>query len=275
MYLWQDYGIFGVFDPETGWCRPDAAGDEPGGVKGVVCDVIPDGDDMIAWLGVGLHRRAARRLLPLVLAGRAALGERGARATRAGTVRVQHVAAQVDRARRVRAAHVVAFTGIAFAFPNMKGWYAERHARAARRSSLWSRAETRPPSRRRRRGATRSVSTSSPTILEREFPGRAVEYVCQPAGDKRGVYVAWMTRGFSPWTREGGAGNVWVTVDQYTGEILADGTPEDGNVFDQAWDDWSYPLHTGDFGGPVDPDALGPDGPLARWCSGSPGSRCT
>lgn len=24
MYLWQDHGIFGAFDPEHGWCRPDA-----------------------------------------------------------------------------------------------------------------------------------------------------------------------------------------------------------------------------------------------------------
>ena len=53
MYLWQDHGIFGVFDPEDGWCRPDADGAEPGGVRGVVCDVIPDGEDMVAWFGVG------------------------------------------------------------------------------------------------------------------------------------------------------------------------------------------------------------------------------
>ncbi len=38
-------------------------------------------------------------------------------------------------------------------------------------------------------------------------------------------------------------------VDQFTGETIYDGTPEEGNVYDQAWDDWSFPLHTGDFGG--------------------------
>ena len=37
-HLWQDYGLFGAFDPETGWCRPNADGHEPGGAKGVVCD---------------------------------------------------------------------------------------------------------------------------------------------------------------------------------------------------------------------------------------------
>ena len=53
MYLWQDQGIFGVFNPESGWCRLDANGAEPGGIKGVVCDVIPDGMDMVGWFGVG------------------------------------------------------------------------------------------------------------------------------------------------------------------------------------------------------------------------------
>ena len=57
--------------------------------------------------------------------------------------------------------------------------------------------------------------------------------------------------GFDPWTREGGAGNTYVALDQFTGETLYDGTPEEGNAFDQAWDDWSFPLHTGDFGGSV------------------------
>jgi hypothetical protein len=58
-----------------------------------------------------------------------------------------------------------------------------------------------------------------------------------------------VTRGFDPWTREGGAGNTYVMLDQYSGATLYDGTPEDGNVFDQAWDDWSFPVHAGDFGG--------------------------
>jgi uncharacterized iron-regulated membrane protein len=40
-----------------------------------------------------------------------------------------------------------------------------------------------------------------------------------------------------------------MVFDQYSGETLYDGTPGDGNVFDQAWDDYNYPLHTGDFAG--------------------------
>ena len=37
-----------------------------------------------------------------------------------------------------------------------------------------------------------------------------------------------------------------VAIDQYSGDTLFDGKPSDANVFDQAWDDWSFPLHTGD-----------------------------
>jgi uncharacterized iron-regulated membrane protein len=65
------------------------------------------------------------------------------------------------------------------------------------------------------------------------------------------TYSAWVTRGFDPWTREAGAGNVYVAVDQFSGEVVYDGTPEEGNSFDQLWNDWSFPLHTGDFGGPL------------------------
>ena len=70
-----------------------------------------------------------------------------------------------------------------------------------------------------------------------------------PPADETGVYTAWVTRGYSPWTREGGAGNVYVVVDQYSGDVLYDGTPEEGNTFDQPWSDWYFPLHTGDFVG--------------------------
>ena len=63
------------------------------------------------------------------------------------------------------------------------------------------------------------------------------------------MYFAWVTHGFDPWTREGGAGNAYLALDQNTGDTLYDGVPGDGNVFDQAWDDWSFPSHTGDFGG--------------------------
>ena len=101
MSLWQDYGLFGAFDPDTGWCRADVDGVEPGGLEGVVCDVIPDGMDMVGWLAVmfvvvlltgfylwywpGVRRWATALVI-----------KRGPR-----SVRLQSVAAQGDRVRRV------------------------------------------------------------------------------------------------------------------------------------------------------------------------------
>ena len=47
MYLWQDHGIFGV-DAPGGWCeRAD------GGAKRLACTLIPAGEDVVAWLGLG------------------------------------------------------------------------------------------------------------------------------------------------------------------------------------------------------------------------------
>ena len=93
-----------------------------------------------------------------------------------------------------------------------------------------------------------------------------------PPYEEGGTWSAWVSRGFDPWTREGGAGNTWVLVDQFSGEVVYDGSPEDGNVFDQAWDDWSFPLHTGDFLGTATRVVWVFIG-LSRSCSAPPGSR--
>ena len=88
-----------------------------------------------------------------------------------------------------------------------------------------------------------------------------------PWDDETATYSAWVTRGFDPWTREAGAGNVYVAIDQFSGEVVYDGIPGEGNTFDQVWDDWSFPLHTGDFGGTltrVAVDRAGPDADRPR-----------
>jgi uncharacterized iron-regulated membrane protein len=144
---------------------------------------------------------------------------------------------------------VVSFTGIAFAFPALGNWY-DRATPAQSKFTLWT-----PPEEAEASGEAAGREPigldRAAEILTTRFPERRLDYLLTPA-DETGTYSAWMTRGFSPWTREGGAGNVFVVVDQYSGDVLYDGTPEEGNVFDQAWDDWSYPLHTGDvFGTPT------------------------
>ena len=93
MYLWQDHGIFGVFDPESGWCR--AVGrrrTRRRQGRRVRRDPRRHGHGRLVRCRV--HRRLVHRLLPLVLAGGEALGQRVARAARARAVHVQHVAAQ-------------------------------------------------------------------------------------------------------------------------------------------------------------------------------------
>ena len=128
----------------------------------------------------------------------------------------------------------------------MKGWF-ENVTPAQRGTELWVAPDAALASEKAA-GRDPIGLDGFVDVLETNFPDQKIESVAPPA-DKKGVYTAWTTRGFSPWTREGGAGNVWVTADQYTGKVLYEGTPEAGNVFDQLWSDWSFPLHTGDFGG--------------------------
>ena len=139
----------------------------------------------------------------------------------------------------------VAFTGAAFAFPNMAKWF-ENVTPAQRDFELWLTPEdlaSSPADGRPAIGLDRAAA-----IIAEQYPNRALNYLEAP-WDETATYLAWVTRGFDPWTREGGAGNAYLALDQYTGETLYDGVPGDGNVFDQAWHDWSFPTHTGDFGG--------------------------
>ena len=247
MYLWQDHGVFGVFDPHSGWCRA-VNGAEPGGVKGVVCDVIPDGMDLVGWLGVGF--------IVILVSGFYLWYWPGVKRW-ANAVRIQRGRGRFTFNMSLHKAigfivwiplTVITFTGIAFAFPNLEHWY-DNVTPAQRDFYLWEPPESQAVSEK---PAGREPITLDDyiDIVEARYPDRTIHDINPPV-DKTGVYSAWVTRGFDPWTREGGAGNTYVFVDQYTGEIVYDGTPEDGNVFDQLWDDWSFPLHTGDFGGPI------------------------
>ena len=123
MYLWQDHGVFGAFDPESGWCRVTAEGVEPGGLEGVVCDVLPDGQDMVAYLGLGwivvLLTGFYLWYWPGVRRWATALVIRRSRGAFAFNMSVHKVVGLVVWLPLA----VVAFTGAAFALPNMKAWY--------------------------------------------------------------------------------------------------------------------------------------------------------
>jgi uncharacterized iron-regulated membrane protein len=246
MYLWQDHGPLGAFDPASGWCRPDAGGDEPGGVKGVVCDVLPDGMDVVGWFAVlfigVLLSGFYLWYWPGVRRWATALAIKRGRGAFAFNLSLHKVIGFVVWVPLL----VVSFTGIAFAFPNLATWY-DNVTPAQRDFYLWTQpedavsgdAEGRPP----------LTITEAVTAIERRYPQRTVHSIMPPLDDETATYSAWVTRGFDPWTRQAGAGNTFVAIDQFTGEVVYDGPPEEGNVFDQLWDDWSFPLHTGDFGG--------------------------
>lgn len=249
-YLWQDNGPFGVFDAEDGWCRAGADGAEPGGARGVACDVIPNGFDLVGWFGVGfifvLFTGIYVWYWPRVRRWATALSIRRGRGPLAFNLSLHEDVGLVVLVPLT----VVAFTGMAFAFPNMTGWF--QNATPADRGEeleLWSPPETAVSSEP---GADQSPLDADEfmLVLAEQFPDRAVDSVTPPApDDPAATWQAWTTRGFSPWTREAVAGNSLVVADQYTGEVLFDGTPEDVSASAQLWSDWSYPLHTGDFGG--------------------------
>jgi uncharacterized iron-regulated membrane protein len=248
MYLWQDWGLLGAFDPEAGWCRA-VDGVEPGGVKGVVCDVLPDGMDMVGWLGalfiVVLLTGFYLWYWPGVKRWARAFTITRGRGPFAFNLSLHKVIGFVVWLPLL----VVAFTGIAFAFPNLNSWF-ENATPAQRDFFLWSQPEDALSGAAD--GRTPLTYDEALAAIEARFPDRAVQSLMPPFGDdETATYSAWVTRGFDPWTREGGAGNVLVAIDQYSGEVVYDGTPEQGNTFDQVWDDWSFPLHTGDFGGPT------------------------
>jgi uncharacterized iron-regulated membrane protein len=245
MYLWQDHGLFGVFDANDGWCRRGASGAEPGGIKGVVCDVIPAGDDMIAWFAVGwivvLLTGFHLWYWPGIRRWATAFRINHRRGPFAFNMSIHRVVGLVVWVPLI----AIAFTGAAFAFPNMRSWY-QNVTPAGRGFELWAAPEdltSAPADGRKPLDMDQLVD-----VVAQRYPDRSVDGITPPA-DETGTYSAWVTRGYSPWTREDSAGNVYMVFDQFSGETLFDGTPGDGNVYEQAWDDWSFPIHSGDLAG--------------------------
>jgi uncharacterized iron-regulated membrane protein len=243
-HLWQDNGVFAVFDADSGWCRVNAGGAEPDGVHGVVCDVIPNGDDMVAWFAVGwivvLGTGFYLWYWPGVRRWASAMVIKRRRGAFAFNMSVHKVVGLVVWAPLA----VIAITGAAFAFPNMSHWF-ENVTPAQRGLELWAAPDVTSEAAN---GRSKLSMDDIIEVIAARNPQRSVDSISPPS-DETGTYTAWVTRGYTPWTREDSGGNVFMVFDQYSGETLYDGTPGDGNVFDQAWDDYNFPLHTGDFAG--------------------------
>ena len=215
MFLWQDEGFLGL-----------------------------DGDDLVAWLGLAW--------IVVLLAGLYLWYWPGVRRW-ATALRVRRHRGRftfhLDLHRAIGIVMVgpllvVSFTGAAFAFPAMKNLF-ERATPAQAGFELWVPPDDAAVSGEPAEGDDPLEAGAVVAILEERHPDWTVEELMPPY-DETGTWSAWVTRGFSPWTRETGKGNTLVHLDQYTGGTTYVGTPEDGNAADQLWSDWSFPLHTGD-----------------------------
>ncbi|MGH9023598.1 MAG: PepSY domain-containing protein, partial [Acidimicrobiia bacterium] len=138
---------------------------------------------------------------------------------------------------------VISFTGAAFAFPDMKLLW----ARLTPAKHEYTQHEPDEEFLSEEISGARVLTTDTVAeLIRKRYPSLVLETL-EPPTESDGVWGAWLTRGFSPWTRDGSGGNLYLQIDRFSHKILYAGKPEEGNVFDQAWDDWSLPLHGGDF----------------------------
>ena len=138
---------------------------------------------------------------------------------------------------------VISFTGAAFSFPDMKLVW--ERLTPAKHDYVQNEPEEDLTSEEI---ADAEVLTTDGVLqlLKERFPTLTIESL-DPPTESDGVWGAWLTKGFSPHQRDHGGGNMYVNIDRYSHEIVYQGTPEAGNVWDQIWEDWSLPVHGGDF----------------------------
>lgn len=68
-----------------------------------------------------------------------------------------------------------------------------------------------------------------------------------PPADDTGYYDVWVSRGIDPYEHSVFPGESLVQVDRYSGAILQQGYQAYDNAVTEAYEMWSYPLHTGEL----------------------------
>jgi uncharacterized iron-regulated membrane protein len=141
---------------------------------------------------------------------------------------------------------VISFTGAAFSFPDMK--IAWERLTPAKHDFIQHEPEEAPLSEEPGEDEEyENVSTDEAWQLVKEkYPNYRLNSF-EPPIESDDVWGAYLDRGYSPRQRDNTSGNMYVAIDRFSGEVIYEGTPEEGNVWDQAWEDWSLPLHGGDF----------------------------
>jgi uncharacterized iron-regulated membrane protein len=141
---------------------------------------------------------------------------------------------------------VISFTGATFSFPDMKLLW-ERLTPAKLDYTQNEPAEP-PESEEPDEGKDFEVLTTDGAwqLIKERYPNHRLNSL-EPPVDSGDVWGAWLSRGYNPRQRDNDSGNMYVAVDRFRHEVVYEGTPEQGNVWDQVWEDWGYPLHAGDF----------------------------
>lgn len=141
---------------------------------------------------------------------------------------------------------IVVITGINFAFPEE----VESVWNAVTFGSYES-PDTDAALSTRVRGAESISSQDAIEAVAALDPVVSVQSVDTPGGSPVGVFTVYAQVDGSFFGALGGERQVLFSVDQYTGGIVAIEDPADKNAASNAYDDWSYRLHFGTFGGTV------------------------
>ena len=141
---------------------------------------------------------------------------------------------------------VISFTGATFSFPDMKLVW--ERITPAKLDYTQHEPEEAPESQEPDDDKEFSVLTTDGAwkIIKERYPNYRLNSL-EPPVDSGDVWGAFLSRGFNPRKRDNDSGNMYVAIDRFRHEVIYEGTPEEGNVWDQMWEDWTYPLHSGDF----------------------------
>jgi uncharacterized iron-regulated membrane protein len=143
---------------------------------------------------------------------------------------------------------VISFTGATFSFPDMKLLW--ERLTPAKLDYVQNEPAEPPESVEPDEGKEIDILTTDEArqFIAERYPNYRLNSL-EPPLDSGDVWGAWLTKGYSPRQRDNDSGNMYVAIDRFRHEVVYEGTPEKGNVWDQVWEDWGYPLHSGDFGG--------------------------
>lgn len=142
---------------------------------------------------------------------------------------------------------VISFTGAAFSYPDMKLLW--ERLTPAQHDYAQHEPEEAPiseePGEDEEPGEVLTTDGVWQLLKER-YPDHRLNSL-EPPVETADVWGAYLDKGYSPRQRDNTSGNMYVAIDRFSHEVVYEGTPEDGNVWDQLWEDWSLPLHGGDF----------------------------